>query len=132
MDFITTSHGAGRVPVTILHLHDRVNMGNTRELERAAQDAFATGARHLLLDLAETPSITSAGLSTLTQLYKLFEHGDAAGGKAVTRKPAHVASHLKLCNVTPQVREVLGFVGLSEYIGVYDSVAEAMAAFQSE
>jgi anti-anti-sigma factor len=131
MTFITTSHGAGRVPVTILHIHDRINMGNTKELEAAAQDAFAQGARYLLLDLAETPSITSAGLSALTQIYKLFEHGDAAG-KAITRKPAHRSAHIKLCNVTPQVREVLGFVGLSDYIGIYDSVTDAMAAFQSE
>lgn len=131
MSFITTSHGAGRVPVTILHLHDRVNMGNTKELESAAREAFARGARYLLLDLAGTPSITSAGLSTLTQIYKLYEHGDAAG-KAIARKPEHRSAHVKLCNVAPQVREVLGFVGLNEYIGMYDSVADAMAAFQSE
>ncbi|MEK7323676.1 MAG: STAS domain-containing protein [Chloroflexota bacterium] len=129
MNFLTRSQALGRVPVTIFHLHDRINLGNTKELERAAQDAFAQGARHLLLDLAEAPSITSAGLSSLTLIYKLFGRAEAGADEAVALESPRPVANLKLCHVAPEVRKVLGFVGLDDYIGMYDSLAEAVAAF---
>lgn len=129
MDFITRSQALGRVPVTILHLHDRINLGNTKELERAARDAFAQGARHLLLDLAEAPSITSAGLSSLTEIYKLFGRAEAGADETATLESPRPVANFKLCHVSPEVRKVLGFVGLDDYIGMYDSLAEAVAAF---
>ncbi len=129
MDFITRSQVLGRVPVTVFHLHDRINLSNTKELERAAQDAFAQGARHLLLDFAEAPSITSAGLSSLTLIYKLFGRAEAGADEAGALELPRPVANLKLCNMTPEVRKVLGFVGLDDYIGVYDSLAEAVAAF---
>ena len=42
----------GRVPVTVFHLQDRVNLGNYAELERTAKDAYENGMRDLVIDLS--------------------------------------------------------------------------------
>jgi anti-anti-sigma regulatory factor len=129
MSFLTTTQEVGRVPITVLHIHDRINLGNTQELEKAARDAYDHGARHLLLDLAEVPSITSAGLSTLIIIYKLYGRVEAATGEVAMPGQQRPLANLKMCNIAPQIREALNFVGLSDYIDTYDSLPEAVAAF---
>ena len=69
---ILISHDQGRVPVTIFRLVGRINLGNVDELVKNARQAFDGGARDLLIDLGEVPTITSAGIRALTEIYKLF------------------------------------------------------------
>jgi anti-anti-sigma factor len=117
MALVTVSQAQGRVPVTVFQLQDRVNMGNTGELERAAAEAFAAGGRNMVIDLSKVPSLTSAGIRTILVIYKMLT--DAKDK----------ARHIKLVNPTPHVREVLDFAGLLEYIDIYTSVEEAVASF---
>ncbi len=113
-----------RVPVTILRPMDRINLGNTDELEQKAREIFTTGARYLLIDLTNVPSMTSAGLRIIQVIYKLFEHKDDAGGKAAGK-----SAHLKLLNPNVELRRVLELVGVDAYIDIYDTEQEALKAF---
>ena len=70
---LTISQVQAQVPVTILRLADRINMGNTEQLVDKAKEVFANGARYLLIDLTNVPSMTSAGLRAIQIIYKLFE-----------------------------------------------------------
>jgi stage II sporulation protein AA (anti-sigma F factor antagonist) len=117
MKLITVSQAQGRVPVTILHLKDRLNMGNIMELEQAATEAYAAGERNMVIDLSRAPSITSAGIRTIMVIYKML-----ANSKDNVK-------HLKLVNPTPDVREVLEISGLLDTIEVYNSLDEALASF---
>lgn len=103
MSLVKTSQAQGRVPVTIFHLQDRINLGNATELEKIAKEAFEGGMRDLVIDLTETPSITSAGIRSLVIIFKVLSTDD---GK----------KHLKLA-------------GISQSIELYNSVDEAVAAF---
>jgi len=43
MALVKISQKEGRVPVTVFHLQDRVNLGNYEELEQTAKDAYENG-----------------------------------------------------------------------------------------
>jgi len=118
MKLVTVSQAQGRVPVTVFQLQDRVNMGNTAELEQAARGAYAAGGRDMVIDLSKALSLTSAGIRTILVICKML--ADPKMEKV---------RHLKLVNPTPFVREVLEIAGLLDSIEVYDSLDEAVASF---
>jgi stage II sporulation protein AA (anti-sigma F factor antagonist) len=117
MELVTVSQAHGRVPVTVLQLQDRLNMGNTEELELAAKEAFAAGERNMVIDLSKAPSLTSAGIRTIIVIYKMLTESKDK------------AKHLKLVSPTPYVREVLDISGLLDYIDVIESLDEAVVSF---
>jgi anti-anti-sigma factor len=119
MSLIRVSHAQGQVPVTVFHLQDRVNLGNTKELERAAQEAYEDGMRNLVIDLSEAPSLTSAGIRAIVSLHKMLMKDEG--------NPS--AKHLKLVSPTSYVREVLDIAGLSDYLEIYDDLDGAVASF---
>ncbi len=113
-----------RVPVTILRLTDRVNLGNTAQFEAKAREVFESGARDLLVDLTDVPSMTSAGFRTLQVIYKLFEQKEAAGGKGTGK-----SVHFKLLKPNTEVRRVLELVGYDTYLDIYEDEQTALKAF---
>jgi anti-anti-sigma factor len=115
MSLVRISQAQGRVPVTVFHLQERVNLGNFTELEEAAKDAHAKGMRDLVLDLSDTVSLTSIGIRAIVIIHKLLA---ADGGK-----------HLKIANSAPYIREMLDIAGVTQTIEIYDSLDEAVAAF---
>jgi anti-anti-sigma factor len=118
MTIVLVSQAQGRVPVTVLQLQDRVNLGNTAELEQAARQAFAAGARDMVMDLSKAPSITSAGIRVMMIIHNLLSNN----GKDKTR-------HLKLVSPTDYVRDVLDVTGLLDYLEVFPSLELAVASF---
>ncbi len=117
MKHVTVFLAQGRVPVTVLQPQDRVNMGNTAELEQAAKEAYAAGGRNIIIDLSKAPSLTSAAIRTILVIYKMLT------------EPKDKVKHLKLVNPMPAVREVLDITGLLGYIEVYDNMDDAAASF---
>ncbi len=115
MSIVKTSQAQGRVPVTVFHLQDRINLGNATELEKTAKEAYEGGMRNLIIDLTQTPSITSAGIRSLVVIYKMLSTGDE--------------KHVKLAGVSTDIREVLDVAGITQSIQLYNSVDEAVASF---
>ena len=115
MSLVKISQLQGRVPVTVFHLQDRVNLGNFTELEETASEAYNNGTRDLVLDLSQTPSLTSIGIRAIVIIHKMLS-GDGA-------------KHLKIANAMPYIREMLDIAGVTQFIEMYDSVDEAVASF---
>jgi anti-anti-sigma factor len=118
MNLVKVSQAKGRIPITVLLLQDRLNLGNISELEQAARDAFTAGARDMLIDLSKAPSLTSAGIRAILIIHKML----ASAGKDPD-------GHLKLVSPTPYVREILRVAGLLDKIEVFSSFDEAVASF---
>jgi anti-anti-sigma factor len=114
MSIVEVSQAQGRTPVTVLHLQDRINLGNAAEMEKAAREAFEGGVRNLVVDFSRTPSITSAGIRALVSVFKLF---GADGGR------------VKLAGLSDSIREVFDIAGIIEKVEIFDSVEEAAASF---
>ena len=118
MSLVKVSQANGRVPVTVFELQDRVNLGNTAELEQAGKDAYANGTRDLVIDISKVDSFTSAGIRALMTIYKLLAKDEGQKSK-----------HVKLVSPTPYVREVLEISGVANSIEIYDTLEEAIASF---
>lgn len=115
MALVKISQVDGRVPVTVFQLQDRVNLGNFAELEQTARDEFARGMHDLVIDLGQTPSLTSIGVRALIVIHKMLSSN---GG-----------SHLKLANPLPPIREMLDISGVTQYVEIYDTVENAVKSF---
>lgn len=113
-----------RIPVTVFHLQGRLNMGNARLLEEAARQAMEGGNHYFLLDLGELESLTSAGLRTIQWLYKT-----TLDSQPVIDPAPAVSPYLKLACASPDVGRVLRLAGFDTFIGVYDSLDEALQSF---
>ena len=115
MGLVQITQAQGRVPVTVFQLQDRVNLGNFSELEDAAKEAYNNGTRDLVIDLSQTPSLTSIGVRALVVIHKLLS--------ADRRK------HLKLAGPIPEIREMLEISGVTQYLEIYDTAEDAVASF---
>lgn len=115
MSLVKISQAQGRVPVTVFHLQDRVNLGNFAELEDTAKEAYEAGTRDLVLDLSDTVSLTSIGVRAIVIIHKMLSTDE--GG------------HLKLANPAPYIREMLDIAGVTQSIAIYDTVDAAVASF---
>lgn len=134
---VTVSEIQGRVPITILRVDGRINLGNTGVLEQAAQEAYTSGARNLIIDLDAVPSLTSAGLRSIHGIYNMVSQSPstdepAQGAQSVQNAPAGLkpkSPHFKLFTTSPQVLKVLAMAGFDLYIDTYQDLNEAIAAF---
>ena len=116
MTLVEISQTQGRIPVTVFQLRDRVNLGNYKELEQTAQQAYDNGMRDLVVDLSQTPSLTSIGVRALVVIHKILMND--GGGK-----------HLKLAEVTQPIHEMFEIAGITTFIEIYPTVEEAVASF---
>jgi len=131
---IVISEVQGRVPVTILRVDGRINLGNTGALEQAAQAAYDRGARDFLLDLNKVTSLTSAGLRSIHWIYKLVSQsprGDELAQDALAAPASQKSKspHIKLFTSSPHVLKVLRVAGFDMYIDTYQDQNEAIAAY---
>ena len=106
---------AGSTSVTVFHLQDRVNLGNYQELEKLAKEEHGRGMRNLVIDLSKSDSLTSIGIRALITISKMLAAGD---GK-----------HLKIAGAIQPIRETFEIAGVTQYVELYNTVDEAVAAF---
>ena len=118
MGLVKVSKAKGSSSVTIFQIQDRVNMGNSEELEQAGKDAYKDGTRDLIIDISKVDSITSAGIKALIMIYKLL-----AGDQGKKSK------HVKLVSPTANVKSVLEIAGVTDLIDFHDTLDEAVASF---
>lgn len=134
---VTQSQVQGRVPVTILQTHGDLDAASFEVLIVAAKQAYAQGARHMVLDLSDTAYMSSSGLVALQSIVALLrgeqlpdlEAGWAAFRSLDRYRDAGVQTDLKLLNLQPRVRQVLETVGFLKFLEVYTDVETAAASF---
>jgi anti-anti-sigma factor len=68
---VTISQVQGKLPVTVLHTHGDLDASNYQLLIAKAQEACQAGARDILLDLSDTPYMSSSGLVALQSIAAL-------------------------------------------------------------
>lgn len=115
MALVKVSQAQGKVPVTIFHLQDRVNLGNYKELEASAREAYDNGTRDLVIDLSDSDSLTSIGIRALVVIHKMMS--------------TETGKHFKLAGVSKPIQEMLEVAGITQFIEIHDTVDEAVAAF---
>jgi len=129
---IAVSREQGRVPVTVFRMKGRVNLGTAEQLQAKAREVVEAGARDLLLDLTEVPSVTSAGLQAIHAIYQLLRAASPEGDEAMRTGQAgepFKSPHLKLCHPSSDVRKVLQIAGYDLFLEIHDDMQDAVASF---
>lgn len=134
---MTTDKTEGRAPVTILQVHGDVDGSNYREVIDRARELHQAGARHLLIDLADTPYMSSAGLVALHSIALLYQGSqppDLEDGWRAIRATSEAGGggpqpNVKLLNLQPKVAKVLDQTGLLPFFETYTDQAAAVASF---
>jgi anti-anti-sigma factor len=116
---ITTEQAQGKMNVIILHLQGWLDSKSEEHFLQAGRAAHDAGARFLVLDMREVEALTSAGMRAIQKVYKLFTPADEH----------FKVSHIKLCNVPPQIHNILGITGFLQNIPSYATMQDALASF---
>jgi anti-anti-sigma factor len=127
---ITTESVQRRVPVTILHLSGRLDPVSAEALEAQARQAYAAGARYLLLDFKGVDFVTSAGLRAVLTIYKLLMPREDTA--ALMRPPAgepQKSPYLCLANLSPEIYYVFNISGFLHNIAIYNDLEQALQSF---
>jgi anti-anti-sigma factor len=134
---VTLTQNQRRVPVTILHPRGEVDASNYQDLIAAARQAYAAGARDILLDLSDVSYMSSSGLVALQSIAALLR-GDQppdpeAGWQAfrdIDRdRDMGFQTHFKLVNPRPAVDHVLEVVGFKHFLEIHADLDAAAASF---
>lgn len=135
---ITVTHAQGKVPITVLQLHGDLDGSNYRDLIQKAQQVFETGTRAILLDMSDTPFISSAGIVALHTIAKILAGvrpgEDESGWESFrdmdrTRQAGEKAANFKLLGPQPRVMGVLDTVGFSQYFEIFTNYDAALKSF---
>lgn len=97
--------------VSVLAPVGRLDTDSATDLELALQDLIAVDARHFVLDFAKIGYVSSAGLRVLLMAAKQLD-----GGKG----------SLRLCGLSPQVRQVFDIAGFSKLFQIFPDRAAAL------
>ena len=130
---IMVSHQQGRVPVTVFRIKGDLNAETYEQFQAQVQQAFQTGTRCLLLDLAEVPYVSSYGIRAISQAFAWLRdtgqgESDAAVSKGL-RDGSFKSPHLKLLNPSRQVLQVLTMAGIDMFLEIHSNLQEAIGSF---
>jgi anti-anti-sigma factor len=117
---ITSEKMQTSVPVTVFHVSGWLDAQSEGQLLETARLAHDEGARHLLIDMGELDTLTSAGMRAIQKVYHMYVPAGTQG-KAV-----------KLCNAPPQIYNVLSITGFLQNLPMYESLEAALESFQEE
>lgn len=130
---IVVSRVEGRVPVTLLRVVGEIGVESAGLLRQEAQSAVESGARHVLLDLADVTFVSSAGLRAVHYVFTLLRAASPGqGDEAVHRGIASGTYHsplLKLLKPSQHVREALRLAGFDMFLEVHTDLQAAISSF---
>jgi len=102
------------VDVVVVAVKGRITSATYEDLSAEVDAALADGARKMLIDLAETEFISSAGLRELLTTAKRIRQLDG---------------ELRLASLSEGIREVFDISGLTTVLAIFPSCVEALADF---
>ena|SRR5688572_25992536 len=106
--------------ILIMHLNGALDANGEETLLASAREAYDEGARFLLLDLAKVDILTSAGMRAMHKVYKMFTPANER----------FKISHVRLYGAPQQMYQSLGVTGFLQTIPSYETMQEALDAFQ--
>ena len=132
---IITSIENGRVPVTVMQIIGNIDSTTYDAFTLKANELIHDGAHHILVDLSQSPFISSAGLRTIHGLVKKLRtlNSDTDLSEAEYKKRistgAYKSPHIKLLNLSQETYTAFTLSGFDMFIETYTDKATALASF---
>ncbi|MBM4425048.1 MAG: STAS domain-containing protein [Chloroflexi bacterium] len=131
---IEVTERKGKVPVTVIHVKGNVDASTYEAFQAAGENAFNSGSRYVLLDLAEVVYISSAGFRAISQIFKLLR-GQLSPAMASRmsqglRDGSFKAPNLKLLGPNNRMLEALKLAGFDTFLEIYTDIDAAVKSFE--
>jgi anti-anti-sigma factor len=122
-----------RVPITVMHIKGNVDSDTYSIFQAKAEEAIQNGARYILVDLSETPFMSSAGLNVLHNIFNQLRSANNDLNDDELRKKMsagrYKSPYIKVTNLSSQVKDAFIISGFDNYIDSHDDIKKAVAAF---
>lgn len=124
-----------RVQVTLIHIDGNLDGASYKEFQGKAQNLIKDGARHILIDLAHSPFVSSAGFRAIHQIFKDLNeaHSDASLSEEEMKQGINAGSYkspyLKLVNLSEETKSVFTTTGFDMYLECHNDLKAALASF---
>ncbi|WP_420643616.1 hypothetical protein [Candidatus Leptofilum sp.] len=123
--------------VAIIKLNRAIQADTFEAIIAAAHSLFAEGHTQMIVDLANMPRLNLTALFTLYSIAEIVSNRQPAspedGWKALhemaDRPDAAMVANLKLCAPQPKVERALQQAGVTERLGIFTSLPQALEAF---
>ncbi len=130
---VTVTHEQAKVPVTVFHVSGELNVSTYEALMQRARQAYEAGARDLVIDLSQVTYISSAGIRSISSIFRMVRGSSPQESPEVMQKGlmegTFKSPHLKLSGATGGVAEVLKLAGVDMFLEIHETVQEALASF---
>jgi anti-anti-sigma factor len=132
MEIKVTTENA-RVPLSILHVSGKIDSATHQAFQARAEELIDSGARYILVDLAGTEFVSSAGLRALHNIFNKLRalHQDVDDDELRKKMSAgeYKSPFVKVVNSSEQIKEIFEVSGFDTYIEAYDNLNTAIASF---
>ena len=134
---ITTSIEKGNVSVTVMHVDGNIDSTTYETFTTRANELVNDGAHYILIDLSNSPFISSAGLRAmhgiLKHLRSLYPDPNLSEGEIKRRVSTgtYKSPHLKLINLSTDTQTAFHLSGFDLFIETFADKEKALASFQA-
>ena len=101
---------------SIVHVSGKIDAITSGDLEEKLLGIIENGEKQIILDLADTEYISSAGLRVLI----------------VVTKHLYDSGHFCICNASDNVREIIEMAGFNAFMTLYDDLETAKQGIAEE
>jgi len=135
---IIISQNQDNSPVTVMQLQGALDGSSYEKFVTEAQNLYDAGTRNLILDMSELTFLSSAGLTGLHRIARVYAGEDRStieeGWSAIhalgKKRDSGFKNHVKLLNPNKKIQDVLDTVGFNTFFEIYADIHPAMASFQ--
>jgi anti-anti-sigma factor len=134
---ITTSTENGRVPITVMHVHGNIDSTTYESFTTYTKQLIQSGSQYILIDLSNSPFISSAGLRTLHGIFKQLNalYPDPNLSESEIKKRLSLGTYkspyLKLLNLSRETQTAFTLSGFDLFIETFTDKEKALASFQA-
>ena len=134
---IDVEHLGGASPVTVVALDGELDASNYEQVIEIVRDAYARGARGLVLDLSGLTFMASSGLFALHSAMRIMRGEtppDPEAGWGALHQVSHdhdaPAANVRIAGARDAITRVLERTGMTALFGVDVSRADAISALR--
>lgn len=132
---ITVTTEQARIPVTVMRISGNIDSVTHEQFHAKARELIQGGVRYLLIDLTDSPFVSSAGLRALHNIFKTLRTLSPESQPADQHNLNHLMAggykspHLKLLNLSPETKTAFELSGFQLFIETFADEQTAIASF---
>ena len=130
---IKVSTENARVPVTVMNISGNIDSITYQEFQVKAEELITNGARYVLINMADVPYISSAGLRSIHNIFNKMRSLNKDVNDDELRQKMNTGSYkspyIKVANLSSNIKEVFELSGFETYIEIHEDLNKAIASF---